>query len=284
MKRLLWVVAGSLLFLLLLDDSRARSQDATAVADQRIQAQLAERKRFALLASEGAKQGKLGEAIAAAEQMLAIERKLLRDTHAEQFQAPANVRKLLGDMNAEVFASLNMIADLQEQKEDYAAAAKTRNESAAVADKLFGSKHWKAVDARLSFEETQQLANLTPEERRSLDEATRLYREGVQGFRQGKFAPGLEAAQQSLKLRQSILGENHRQCATTLNLIASLQSSLDNYAEAETNYVKALEVRRKILAAEHPDTATSLNNLAQLYSAKGQYSKVVALEEQSLEM
>src|SRR5438552_7614587 len=122
---------------------------------------LKERDRYGAEAQKLRQAGKLPEAIAAAEKMLAIE------------------REVFGNFHEEVAGSLEQIAEMQEQREDFAGAPKARQEVLAIRAKLHGDKHWRVTDARLALTHVDLLAKLKPEQRRQLNEANQLNRKHV---------------------------------------------------------------------------------------------------------
>src|SRR5437867_3327547 len=71
---------------------------------------LKERDKYGELTAKYRKEGKLPEAIAAAEKMLAIE------------------REVFGNFHEDVAGSLEQLAEMHEQREDFAAARKARQE------------------------------------------------------------------------------------------------------------------------------------------------------------
>jgi tetratricopeptide (TPR) repeat protein len=58
------------------------------------------------------------------------------------------------------------------------------------------------------------------------------------------------------------LGPEHPDTANSLNNLALLLNTQEDYAGAEPLYRRALAIDEQTLGPEHPDTATSLNNLA----------------------
>ena len=103
-------------------------------------------------------------------------------------------------------------------------------------------------------------------------------------YQQGKYSDVIPLAQEALRIRQQVLGDEHPYVALSLNNLAVLYFELGRYSEAELLYKQALEMYRRLVGPEHPDVATSLNNLAALYSELGRYSEAEPLLIQALEM
>ena len=101
---------------------------------------------------------------------------------------------------------------------------------------------------------------------------------------QGKYSEAISLAQEALRIRQEVLGEEHPDVANSLNNLALLYQLMGRYQQAEPLYNQALEMDRRLLGEEHPDVAETLNNLALLYYFMGRYSEAEPLLNQGLEM
>ncbi|WP_413166242.1 tetratricopeptide repeat protein [Capilliphycus salinus ALCB114379] len=117
-----------------------------------------------------------------------------------------------------------------------------------------------------------------------LEEAKQLHQQVIQLYEQGKYNEAIPLAERVLEIRETILGENHLDVASSMAWLAFLYSSQGRYSEAEPLYKQALEMLQKLLGTEHPHVATSLNNLAGLYRSQGRYSEAEPLYKQALEM
>ncbi|HKX32080.1 MAG TPA: tetratricopeptide repeat protein [Blastocatellia bacterium] len=112
---------------------------------------------------------------------------------------------------------------------------------------------------------------------RLLHEARRWHEQALRLQRTGKFDEALPLAERALEAREKALGPDHRDVATTVNLLAVLYHSKGNYAKAEPLYRRAVAVREKTLGPDHPQVAASLNNLAVIYRDKGELAKAEPL-------
>jgi tetratricopeptide (TPR) repeat protein len=119
---------------------------------------------------------------------------------------------------------------------------------------------------------------------KSLTLATELNEKAIELYKQGKYDEAVPLLEQSLNIRQQVLGAEHPDVAESLNNLALLYSAQGRYTEAEPLYLQALEMWKKLLGAEHPDVASSLNNLAALYESQGRYTEAEPLFIQALEM
>ena len=148
--------------------------------------------------------GKTAEAIAAAEAMLAIERKVLPEDHAD------------------LAVSLGWLAELQVEREDFAAARAARREALDILRKGRGESDWRVVDARRALEDVERLAGMDRDRRARLAEAERLNRTVLDLNRAGKYAEAVPPARQALAIRKAVLGERHPDTAPSLNNLAGL--------------------------------------------------------------
>jgi CHAT domain-containing protein/Tfp pilus assembly protein PilF len=230
------------------------------------QEKLKERDQFAMEAQKLRSEGKLTEAVAAAEKMLAIE------------------REVFGDVHPEVAGSLRLLAGLQVARQDFAAARKARQEVLAIQTKLLGAAHWQVTDARLALEDTERVAQLPAADRRQLAVAGQLNGQVIQLHQQGKTRQAIPLAQKALEIRKQVLGPRHPFYADSLNNLAFLYQTQGEYTQAEPLYCQALEVRKQVLGERHPAYAESLNNLAFLYQTQGEYGKAEPMYCQALEI
>lgn len=111
--------------------------------------------------------GKLAEAIAAVEKVLAVD------------------RRLFGDVHEDIAVLLEWIAARRETREEFSAARDARREVLAIRANLYGEGHWKVADARLALEHVERLAELSPAQRKQLAEAEDLNRKAVRLSREG---------------------------------------------------------------------------------------------------
>jgi CHAT domain-containing protein/Tfp pilus assembly protein PilF len=230
------------------------------------QEKLKERNQLSKEAVKLRTQGKLTEAVAAGEKMLALE------------------RQVFGDVHSDVADSLQFLAELHEEQEDFAAARKARQEVLAIQTKLRGADHWQVTDARLALEEVERLARLAPADRRRLAEAEQAADQVAPLYRQGKTGEALGLAQKALEIRKQVLGEHHPDVARSLNNLAFLYHFQGDYAQAEPLFRQALAIHKQVLGERHPDYATSLNNLAGVYESQGEYARAEPLYRQALDM
>jgi tetratricopeptide (TPR) repeat protein len=210
------------------------------------------------------REGKLVEAVAAAEKALAL------------------ARQVFDKRRESLVPLLEYLAQLQERREEWAAARRARQEVLAVRQQVDGTDHWRVTDARLALSDTEQRSRRTAEQRGQLRRTAELSQRIDRLFRSGKHRDLLPLAQQELALRAQVLGEQHPSYANSLDRLASSYYEIGDYAKAETHFQKCLVLRKQVLGEEHPDYAQSLSNVAAMYSKMGVYAKAEALYLQAV--
>ena len=146
-----------------------------AAPPPRVAAALAERDRWEREARQMHGHGKLAEAVAAAEKMLALEREWLGKDHLDAAR------------------SLELLAELHEERQDFGGAVRALQEATAVRAVRQGEQHWRTIDVRLKAAHVQRLGKLGPQTRQRLQEAQRLHARAVALGGQGKYREAARA-------------------------------------------------------------------------------------------
>jgi CHAT domain-containing protein/tetratricopeptide (TPR) repeat protein len=230
------------------------------------QVKLQDRDRLQKKAEQLQGEGKLPEAIAAAEKMLAIE------------------REVFGNVHPQVARSLQFLAKMYETQADFPAARQAREEVLAIQKKLIGADHWQGTDARIALEDSERLARMSAADRRRLAEAFQMGDQVGHLYQQGKTREALALAQKVRDISLELLGEHHPDYALSLNNLAFLYWSQGAFAKAEPLYRQAVEIKKQALGEHHPGYASGLHNLARLYYSQGRYNQAEPLYRQALEI
>lgn len=96
---------------------------------------------------------------------------------------------------------------------------------------------------------------------------------GVALFQLGKYAEAEQMNQQTLEIREKVLGKEHHDTLASMHSLANALFSQGRDKEAEQLYQQTLELREKVLGKEHPDTLSSMYNLAILLHSQGEYKE-----------
>ncbi len=272
-KRLLSAIGVALIILAgSVGAQSTESPPPPPAADQRtpeeLEAKLQERDRLVQRVRQLRAEGQLDEAVTAAEQILAIE------------------REVYGAVHEEVAGTLQLLAGLHEQADQWEAARQRRREVLEIYRKLYPSpdhpKHWRVTDARLALEDAERLSRMSAEERQRLKVADALEVEASQLARIGRQREAIERLQKVLAIRGELLGKGHRHYGRALNNLAARYLITGDQRRALQLLEQATQIAKQSFGERHPTYATALHNLARAYAAAGLYVKAVPLVRESL--
>jgi len=88
--------------------------------------------------------------------------------------------------------------------------------------------------------------------------------------------------QQSMEIRQRVLGPEHPDTLTSMNDLALDLDDSGHYAEAEKLEREALDISRRVLGLEHPDTLMLMSNLGNTLWQEGHYPEAEKLNRETL--
>jgi tetratricopeptide (TPR) repeat protein len=109
-----------------------------------------------------------------------------------------------------------------------------------------------------------------------------LYQTGFYLENHALYAEAETFYQQSLRLREQVLGSDHPDVAYPLIGLADLYREQSKDAEAEPLYQRALCIREQALGPDHPDVARPLIGLGNLYYFQGKDAKAEPLYQRAL--
>jgi tetratricopeptide (TPR) repeat protein len=227
------------------------------------EARLKERDRLVAEARKQYQAGKLADAAAAMEKVVAIE------------------RTAFGKTDVRVANALMNLASLQEQRNEFKAAIKAREEMLAIATKVYGGDYWWTIDARWALDSLRRRARLSAADRKELGLAGRLNQQEMVLYGKGRYKEALPLAQRVAEILKRIMTQNHPDYAKSLNNLAVVYQAMGDYRSALALYVQARDLRKQLLTENHPDYAQSLHNLAGLYRLLGEYRRALALYRQA---
>jgi len=111
-----------------------------------------------------------------------------------------------------------------------------------------------------------------------------LHQEAIDLHRAGKYDRAVVVGMKALQVAEQNVGRDHRDVATSLNMLALIYDTQADYARAEPLYKRSLAIREKALGPDHPDVATSLENLAALYRATKRNAEAKLLEKRAAQI
>jgi CHAT domain-containing protein/Tfp pilus assembly protein PilF len=269
-------------------------------------------------------EGKYREAIAPAEQALALRERSLGPHHPDVAEClndlallyksqgeyakaePLYIRaldifeKVLGPNHPDVGTSLNNLASLHQDQGEYAKAEPLYARALAIREKALGPNHPDVATVLNNLADLDRAQGAYDKAELLLVRAFDI-REKALGpnhaevafilnnraelyWAQGAYAKAEPLYTRALDIRQKALGRNHPLVAQSLNNLALLYKSQGAYAKAEPLYARALDMSEKVLGPNHPHVASSLNNLALLYKDQGAYAQAQPLLARALDM
>lgn len=101
-------------------------------------------------------------------------------------------------------------------------------------------------------------------------------------YKYAKYEKAITLNRTLLDLREKVLGEEHPDTATSINIMGAIHHIQGNFERALEYYLKALAMREKVLGEEHPDTAGSYNNIGNIYTNQGDYEQALEFFFKSL--
>ena len=105
---------------------------------------------------------------------------------------------------------------------------------------------------------------------------------GVIAMSEERFADALAAVQESVRLKEGILGTEHPDVAISLGNVAYALSKLGRTDEALMSSERSLAIDEKILGVDHPETGRQLENRAELLNSAGRFAEAYGLGRRAL--
>ena len=204
---------------------------------------------------------------------------------AELYREAARIAALAnGANNANARTNLENLVNVLDglatdhlKHERFAEARKCREESLTVVQGLWGSDHWKTIDARLALADVDIWAKLTPQQRGQLDRTVANLEQARKDSTAGKHPKAIALVQSVLVIRRMILGEQHRLTAQAYGYLDLTYFDASELANARPACEHAVKLREQILGKSHPDYANSILNLAFILDRTGELAKAADL-------
>lgn len=117
----------------------------------------------------------------------------------------------------------------------------------------------------------------------SLPLAADLCRLGVMYREQGRQADALRCFEESLALRQQVLGDEHADTRRSRIHLAALLQECGKLPEASFLHELLAEDCQRLLGADHPDTLAARQALAATLAALGEYERALALHDRLID-
>ena len=100
----------------------------------------------------------------------------------------------------------------------------------------------------------------------------------------GKYKEAERMHRQTLRLKETVLGQEHPSTLASMNNLAESLNSQGKYEEAELMHRQTLRLKETVLGQEHPSTLGSMNNLAESLRQQGKYEEAERMHRQTLRL
>jgi tetratricopeptide (TPR) repeat protein len=142
-------------------------------------------------------------------------------------------------------------------------------------------KNWDKC--RALFPHTQAAFAHRPQDSESLKEwALLLFKAAWYAWRRGIAGEAEQMSVMSMEVRSEVLGEEHTETLTSMEIVGLARALGGKYEEAETISRQTLARSEKALGHKHPFTLASMNNLATVLDSQGKYEEAEAILRQTL--
>jgi CHAT domain-containing protein/Tfp pilus assembly protein PilF len=225
-------------------------------------------------------EGRYAEAIAAAQQALALREQALDPTHpgiATSLNNLAVLYQAQGDYaQAEAYLLRALAIREQSLPAEHPHIAQNFNNLAALYQEQGLYEEAEAYHLRALAIRERTLPAADPDLAQSFNNLALLYRS------QGRYAEAQPYYLRALTILEQALPPNHPDLATILNNLGLLYQYQGKYQDAEDTFLRALAIANQAFSPHHPILAANLNNLALLYDAQGRYSEALPYYQQAL--
>jgi non-specific serine/threonine protein kinase/serine/threonine-protein kinase len=167
-------------------------------------------------------------------------------------------RRLLGDEHADTLRTIEVLASLDENQADYAAAERRYTTVLDGRRRVLGSQHPNVL---------RTLNNL-----------------GWIDYRRGRFSQAEARLTEALAAEQRVLGPDDPLMVSTMSNLGVTYLERGAPKQAEPLLSLALAARRRTLGAEHPTTLSVMERLALVYGQQAQYAKAEAIRREVFEV
>ena len=268
--------------------------------------------------------GKYDKAIEYANEVVAIQGKLLPDTasyytssrdraarfylHASQLNQAAKImeenleilKKKGSDKTLEYSIQLGNLAIVYSDMHNLPKSIDAHTEALSIIEQTQGKNSkdyarrlamlavplFKSGEVKKSIEYTKQaLAILERETGKSNEEyMTILNNLSMMQLEAGEHVEALLSMGEAKEICENLFGRNTKDYASRLSNYASIQIDLGKYRDALSSLGEALEIRRKLFPDGHTDVAITLCNLASCYRNIGETTEALKLETEALDI
>jgi tetratricopeptide (TPR) repeat protein len=114
--------------------------------------------------------------------------------------------------------------------------------------------------------------------------ATLLNNVGIVQMAKREFDAALASYQESLRLREELLGPDSLETAAALNNVGTAYHARSEYETALTYFERSLEIKEQFLGPDHPEVAGQISNIGNVHAAHGDHVRALEAFRRSLEI
>lgn len=216
--------------------------------------------------------------------------------HAER--AFATRRKILGDEHPSTLMSMNMLALVLKELDEFEEAERIHRQALELSRRVLGETHpltleimnhlalvakrqGKNAEAETFFRQTWEARKKLLGERHP-DTMSCLGNLALTLDAQGKFAQAEELHRLVLAAQKDTLGPNDHRTLLSMNMLGISLRSHGKYAEAEEIHREALPILERVFGEDHPKTMNCLNNLGVVLASQGKLEEAEATHRRAL--
>jgi len=100
----------------------------------------------------------------------------------------------------------------------------------------------------------------------------------------GRYNEALDLHQQSIQIKEKVLGKFHPIMGTTYDNLGIIMKDLARFEEGLGCHKLALEIREAVLGPSHPDTAITIDNMGVLLKDMGRFAESITCHERGLQI
>jgi len=175
----------------------------------------------------------------------------------------------LGKEDTLTVSSMNTLATLNVDLEEFAESERLFNEAIAVQDRVVGPEHPTTLDLRTNLAWMYYTAAMAEEQSHPELKAPRLEK-------------ARELGERTVEAKTRVLGPDHQDTLSSINNLASVYRGLKNHARADELAMRDLDACVRVLGENHPDTITSLANMGNSYRQRGMNAEALPYLERAI--
>lgn len=116
------------------------------------------------------------------------------------------------------------------------------------------------------------------------DWASLLHNAAWYAWRKGNISEAVNLSEIATKVRKEILGQEHEETLSSINMLGQAYSLGGRWKEAEELQVQVMTTSKRVCGEEHPNTLTSIHNLALTYLYQGRWEEAEELQVRVIEI